>query len=102
MKRRTFIVKSAQLGTAALFSWPLVSGCQEKDPCDDLSSLSSEDIEERKSYNYKKESPFPAKKCINCDLWIEPEEGSACGSCGLFEGPVHINGYCDEWVMKEV
>jgi High potential iron-sulfur protein len=100
MKRRKFIITSAQAGTAALLGFSL-SKCKESDPCDDLSSLTPEQIEERKGYNYNKESPYPTKKCINCEFWLEPEEGSSCGSCGLFEGPVHVNGYCDQWVLNE-
>jgi len=101
MNRRKFIVKSTQLGTVALLGFSPLTGCKESDPCADLSELTPEEIEDRKSYNYVKETPFPEKKCINCELWLEPEEESPCGGCGLFEGPVHANGYCDEWVILE-
>jgi hypothetical protein len=101
MKRRTFIVKSAQLGTGSLLGLSLFNRCKESDPCDDLSNLTQDEIEERKSYNYVKESPHKAQNCLNCELYIEPEEGNPCGGCGLFEGPVQANGYCDSWIMKE-
>jgi len=102
MNRREFMLKSTQSAAITLVGLPLVIGCDEKDPCDDLSALTAEEIAERQSYNYLKESPFPTKLCINCELWLEPEEDSTCGGCGLFEGPVQRKGYCDEWVLKEV
>jgi len=101
MNRRKFIVKSAQLGTVVALGFSPVVGCKKSDPCADLSGLTAEEIEDRKSYNYVKETPFPEKKCINCELYIEPEHGSACGGCGLFEGPVHQTGYCKDWVLLE-
>ena len=101
MNRRKFIIASGKIGVATVLGYSSLSSCRGTDPCDDLSTLTADEINERKSYNYLKESPDQAKTCKNCEFWIEPEEGQSCGSCGLFEGPVHTNGYCDSWSPLE-
>jgi len=101
MNRRKFIVVSAQVSTAALFGFASLNSCSQNDPCDDLSNLTVDEINERKSYNYLKETPDRSKTCKNCEFWIEPEEDQLCGNCALFEGPVHATGYCDGWSPLE-
>jgi len=94
------MINATRAGTAAFFGFSIVK-CKKGDPCDDLSNLTPEQLEERKGYNYVKESPYPTKKCVNCEFWLAPEGENSCGACGLFEGPIHLNGYCDEWVLME-
>lgn len=106
MNRRNFLTTSSKLGAAVMFGIFSFTGCNKKnndkdtktkDPCNDLSGLSKEDIALRESYKYVDKTPFPDKNCKNCEFWIEPEEGKQCGTCDLFEGPIHAKGYCDGW-----
>lgn len=70
------------------------------DPCEDLTGLTDSDKQMRTTLVYVKESPDPAKLCSNCQLYVLPAEGSSCGGCTLFKGPVHPGGYCNSWVVK--
>lgn len=115
--RRKFIEKAMQNvlggGMAFLFGSSLLLGCQEdskssseEDPldvasCDDLSKVSNSEQKKRKGLGYVEESPMPDKQCENCNLYIPPEEGKACGECILFEGPVFAEAYCTYWAPKE-
>ena len=70
------------------------------DPCEDLSGLTDSDKQMRTTLVYVKEGQDPAKRCDNCQLYVVPAEGSSCGGCTLFKGPVHPSGYCNSWVVK--
>ena len=70
------------------------------DPCADLTGLADSDKQMRTALGYVKEGEDPAKRCDNCHLYILPAEGSNCGGCALFKGPVHPEGYCNSWVIK--
>lgn len=69
--------------------------------CDDVSNLSASERERRdaqiEALEYVTETPNPEKYCSNCLFWQEPAQGSKCGGCTLFPGPVHPNGYCKTW-----
>lgn len=71
-------------------------------PCDDLSGLSQEEIEQRKQFGYVKESSVPGSHCGNCRLFIpsDSDSGQACGGCLLFKGPVRATGYCTQYEAK--
>lgn len=70
------------------------------DPCEDLTGLADSDKQMRTTLAYVKEGEDPAKRCDNCQLYVAPAEGSSCGGCTLFKGPVHPQGYCNSWVAK--
>lgn len=110
--RRTILQKSLQL-CSALLGLGFLSGCGQGDSaeqaeeeakhvspvdsCDDLSGVSPSEVDKREVYGYVEESPYPDNVCSNCNLYIPPAEGSECGGCVLFEGPVFASGYCDYW-----
>lgn len=110
--RRTIVQRALQLGSTVL-GLGLVSGCgsddsagqaeeeaehlSSVDSCDDLSGVSESEVDKRDVYGYVEESPYPDTVCENCNLYIPPSEGSECGGCVLFEGPVFASGYCDYW-----
>lgn len=114
MNRRIFFVKSAQLVAAVFCGVFSIMGCENnekkiseedikvKDICSDLSGLTEEDIKIREGYKYVSKTSYPEKNCKNCEFWAEPEEGNLCGGRDLFEGPVHLNGYCEGWSQKEI
>ena len=68
--------------------------------CDDLSSVSKQDMETRRKLGYVKESPIPDNQCQNCNLYLPPKGGQACGGCMLFKGPVFPASYCTYWAPK--
>ena len=70
------------------------------DPCGDLTGVSENDIELRKKFAYVKQSPIADNQCNNCNLYLPPKEGSSCGGCMLFKGPVYPSGYCTYWAPK--
>jgi hypothetical protein len=70
------------------------------DPCSDLSDISEKDIAVREKLGYVKQSPLPDNQCQNCNLYLPPKEGQACGGCMLFKGPVYASAYCTYWAPK--
>ncbi len=70
---------------------------QEKNPCDDLTGVSAEEIEKRKKLAYVNKTPIPDSHCSNCTLYLPPAKDKPCGGCMLFKGPVRPEGYCAYW-----
>lgn len=70
---------------------------QQKNPCDDLTGTSAEEIEKRKKLAYVNKTPIPDSHCSNCTLYIPPAKDKPCGGCMLFKGPVRQEGYCAYW-----
>lgn len=70
---------------------------QEKNPCDDMTGVSAEDLEKRKKLAYTNKTPIPDNHCSNCTLYLPPAKGKPCGGCLLFKGPVRAEGYCAYW-----
>lgn len=69
----------------------------EASPCEDLAGVPTSDVTKRKSLGYTSLSPIPDNHCSNCQLFIPPKAGGACGGCLLFAGPVSPEGYCTYW-----
>jgi hypothetical protein len=67
-----------------------------KNPCDDLSKVSAEEIAKRKKLAYVSQSPVENNQCANCNLYI-PAPEKPCGACLLFKGPVSPEGHCAYW-----
>ncbi len=74
----------------------LVSQDDLKNPCDDLSKVSAEEIAKRKKLAYVSQSPVENNQCANCNLFI-PAPEKPCGACLLFKGPVSPEGHCTYW-----
>ena len=68
--------------------------------CGDLSSFTKEEVAVREKLGYVEESPLPDNQCQNCNLYLPPKEGQACGGCMLFKGPVYPEAYCTYWAPK--
>lgn len=69
----------------------------KKDPCDDMTGVSAEELAKRKKLAYVNTSPIEDNHCGNCALYLPPAKGKACGGCVLFKGPVRPGGYCAYW-----
>lgn len=66
--------------------------------CTDVSGLTEQQIQTRKSLQYVDSSPHAAKRCNNCKLFKPPAAGEECGGCQVVPGPIHPKGYCTAWV----
>lgn len=114
LNRREFLERAAAIGAAAVGAGAILSACdppEDDDAADDqpddefscndedaLAGLDDEEIERRESHDYTDDSPVEGEYCYNCALYEEPEGGEDCGGCQLFAGPVHPDGWCDDWV----
>lgn len=111
--RRIFIRRAWQ-SCAALFGAAFAfkaCGKQEKQgediastspsaDCADLSAVNEKDVTVREKLGYVKESPLADNQCQNCNLYLPPKSGEACGGCMLFKGPVFAEAYCTYWAPK--
>lgn len=75
-------------------------GSTSKEPCEDLSGVSTEEIAKRQKFGYVKQSVDPERNCGNCSLHLPPVAGKDCGGCLLFKGPVNPAGYCIQYAAK--
>ncbi|MEX0883477.1 MAG: high-potential iron-sulfur protein [Cyclobacteriaceae bacterium] len=107
MNRRLVIKKSFALTFGIIGGGILVSGCgsekqeeynlEDIKDCSDLSGLSEEEKNKRKTLGYLEETPIPENNCANCQLYLPPVGERKCGGCQLFKGPVKENAYCTYW-----
>ena len=81
---------------------PAEEALSTADPCTDFSSIEPAELEKRKALGYVEKSPIPDNICENCKLFIPWEEGSNCGGCQLFKGPVFLDAYCTYWADPEI
>jgi hypothetical protein len=111
--RRNFIRKYIIGGSVLLNGALLFVSCNSKkksveqeqstsstDPCSDFSGVSENDRKAREKLGYVSESPNADMKCNNCNLWLPPAAGKACGKCMLFKGPVYATAYCTYWAPQ--
>lgn len=89
--------KQAAQDTTKSASQPIPQNAEAKNPCDDLTGVSPEELAKRKKLAYVNKSPIPDSQCANCALYMPPAAGKACGGCLLFKGPVRAEGYCAYW-----
>ena len=112
IKRRTFLENAIRAGAAFAIFPVMIQSCKSEGKkssetgadnsldvtsCDDLSKVPEAEIKKREGFAYVNESPMPDKHCKNCNLYLPPREGQACGGCALFKGPVFEEGYCTYW-----
>lgn len=76
---------------------PAQAAAEQKNPCDDLTGVTAEEIEKRKKLAYVNKTPIPDSHCSNCTLYLPPAKDKPCGGCMLFKGPVRQEGYCAYW-----
>ena len=108
--RRAFLRRALSFGAASVGAGTLLAACGgeqeggaagEEDAlaaCNDVSGLSEEEKQVRQNFEYVNETPYPEKRCNNCQFYQQPEGGTVCGGCQLFAGPVSPQGYCNSWI----
>ena len=62
--------------------------------CNDVTGISTEEVEKRKSLGYVESAPSPDVRCDVCKLYLPPAEGDKCGTCSLFKGFVDVAASC--------
>jgi len=115
--RRRFIGKYILAGSVAMGTGILLAGSSvssmakegdsnqqaktpqpaQKNPCDDLTGVSADEVAKRKKLAYVNKTPIPDSHCSNCALYLPPAKDKPCGGCMLFKGPVRSEGYCAYW-----
>lgn len=111
--RRVFLQRAMQLGAATTLGSSmagiLFSACKKEQPevpinnsgtredlsCD-ISELTPEEIAIREGFQYIDHTTIQNQTCDNCHLYVAAE---GCGTCSLFPGLVHPNGWCVQWVI---
>lgn len=68
--------------------------------CPGYAELTEQDRATRTQLQYVDASPQADRHCNNCMLYVEPANGSACGGCTAFAGPVAPLGWCMVWAPK--
>lgn len=97
--RREAIRRLALFSTAALAT-QFVSACKSKPSCNDVSSLSPDEVRARNdAAGYVEHSPDPAKKCSGCVHYV-PGAPNACGGCKVVKGPIDADAYCKLWTAR--
>ncbi|MDX2474699.1 MAG: hypothetical protein QNL91_13440 [Candidatus Krumholzibacteria bacterium] len=70
------------------------------DPCNDLATLTKDELVTRTTFKYETQATDPTKLCNTCNFWQPSTKGELCGGCTLVKGPIHPLGSCMSWVEK--
>lgn len=87
-----------EAGAAAM---NVASGEEVAFSCTDVSNLTVEQIQTRKSLQYVDDSPHAGKRCNNCKFFEPPAAGKQCGGCRVVPGPIHPQGYSTAWASAD-
>lgn len=108
INRKAFFKKSILLGFTTVSIPALIESCGKKnnnepasDPCTDTSSLSPDDLQTRKTFQYLGSSPNKDKFCSICNFYIKPQDDAHCGTCQIVKGPINPGGYCNSFIKKQ-
>lgn len=123
LTRRDFVTRVLAVGGAGAFLPALISACggEERpatpdsdvltpegeegqvmaEACPGFDELTDQDMQLRQALEYVDVSPNATQVCSNCQFYTEPEAGSQCGGCELFQGPVAPGGYCNSWAAQQ-
>ena len=92
---------SSNMSSSSSSGSEMASNAGASDPCTDLSGLTDSQKKMRETLKYTGKSPYPDKKCSNCNFFKAPESGKSCGSCSIVPGPINSDGHCTSWVAKQ-
>ena len=62
--------------------------------CNDTSSLSDHQKQQRKSAQYVEKTPTAGQRCSNCTHYVAAKPSGTCGTCKVVPGPINPDGYC--------
>lgn len=92
--RRCFVAGASSLPLLG------VLGCKKQSThapapvaCSDVTGLSAEAIQLRQRLEYVDQTPFAGKVCSDCQHYVPPKPGEACGGCKVIPGKIAPNGY---------
>jgi hypothetical protein len=100
--RRDLLQKSAALGALALgIGGNVACDHKPKEPhCTDESGLTPDEVTARHTLEYVEKTPDLQKYCDNCQQFVAPPAGKACGTCKVVKGPINPKGHCKSWLAK--
>ncbi|HEY6455451.1 MAG TPA: high-potential iron-sulfur protein [Steroidobacteraceae bacterium] len=102
--RRAVLRHGLRLTAAAVALWTL-SACAEDNKkmlaCANPDSMGAAENALRKARHYVEKSPDLAKTCSGCAFFTAGQDGGACGTCAIFQGPANPAGHCDSWAAKQ-
>ena len=73
---------------------------QAADPCNDLTTLTKDELTTRTTFKYETKATDATKLCETCNFWQPSAKEELCGACTLVKGPIHPLGSCISWVEK--
>jgi hypothetical protein len=109
INRKDFFKRAAILGVSAVSLPAFLESCSgnnknaspANDPCSDTSSLTPDQLQTRKTFQYTGHSPHTDKYCSLCNFFIKPQGNAHCGTCQVVKGPINPGGYCNSFIKKE-
>ena len=88
-----------QLGLISLSVF-VIPACSKKPSCQDVSGLSTDEVNQRQNIaQYQEQSMDAVKRCQGCVQFV-PGPKDACGSCKVVKGPINPEGGCKLWTAK--
>lgn len=81
-----------------------LAACGSSEPelvCTDTQGLTGQEAMLRTTLQYTDHSPHSDKTCTNCQLHQGSPDPATCGRCTVLKGPVHPQGYCTSWALKQ-
>ena len=99
MKRREALANVARLSTAVVLpGWRLA--CSKKPNCNDVSTLSTDDVRIRNEVaKYVDQTMEASKRCSACLQYV-PAAPNQCGGCKVVKGPINPDGNCTLFVLR--
>ena len=126
LSRKNFITLAMRFGVTMAGGALLLAGCNSNGPdntknlpvqsdsslqgsetaaqpasCNDVSGLTAEEVNKRKSLGFVEQAPSEDVRCEVCKLYLPPSEGESCGSCSLFKGFVDKGASCTYFAPLE-
>lgn len=105
LSRRDFLYRFSSMGVLAAGASTLLAACggggESSSACNDTTGLTEAELQLRTNLQYVEVSADPNKLCLNCQLYVAPAEGAACGGCTLIKGPIAPKGSCSSWAAKQ-
>lgn len=97
--RREALRRLALFSTATAVSGLLIA-CKSKPSCNDLTSLTPDEVRARNdTAGYVEHAPDPSKKCAGCMHYVTAPPNT-CGGCKVMKGPIDPEASCKLWAPR--
>ena len=65
--------------------------------CSDVSGLWPAEVATRIENQYRQDSEYPDRFCLNCLNFVPAPQPRSCATCKTVRGPIHPAGWCRQW-----